>query len=80
MLSPPAAASPGAQIALFPVFPAQADIFVVGAQNHLLPLLEDLAVLVKAGVAGGLFAAPADGFDRSELVLLNICFKASSVI
>ena len=32
-----------------------------GPQDHLLPLLEDLAVFVKAGVEGGFFAAPADG-------------------
>ena len=42
---------------------AQADVLVVGPQHHLLSLPEDLAVLVEAGVAGGLLAAPANGLD-----------------
>ena len=33
---------------------------VVGPQHHLLALLDDVAALVKAGVAQGLLAAPAD--------------------
>ena len=47
---------------------AQPDILVVGAQHHLLTLLQHVALIVKAGVEGRLFAAPADGLDLLQLV------------
>ena len=47
---------------------AQADVLVVGPQHHLLALLDDVAALVKAGVAQGFLAAPADGLDLLDHV------------
>ena len=47
---------------------AQADVFVIGPQDHLSALLQNLAVFVEPGVEHSLFAAPADGLDLLQLV------------
>ena len=48
---------------------AKADVLVIGPQNHLLALLEDLAIGVEPGVEGRLLAAPADGLDFLDSLL-----------
>ena len=57
----------GSQIPGHPVLAAETNVLVVGSQHHLSALLEDLAMLVEAGVEGGLLAAPADGLDLLDL-------------
>ena len=47
---------------------AKADILIIGSQHHLGSLLDHTAVLVKPGVEGGFFAAPADGFYLLQLI------------
>ena len=50
----------GAGVALLPMPPAKADVFVVCAEHHLLALIGYASLAVKAGIAYRLAAAPAN--------------------